>query len=375
MSSDVFLYSPPVSLGIGFAGNSIRNSLGQIDGIRLNDALININGSNVDPYEFSIWSSAVEHNDWKSHPLLRNSFPPPIKVSQRNGLLINNGVPDFFLLAARHSVGYTYWDNNYLNQQFSRSRLDRQDEIWVPSGYGYDFISSIVGGNRVRRSFLPFNSSIFTPYSRDNTDGVFTFLHIGYPVIKSNYMAVVRAFRKLFKGLSNYKLILKSYGLAKYDDNSKYPNAIDMMEDHSLYSDPQIQVVNKYLDDVEINSLYDLADCVVHPSFGEGWGLTPFNAIGKGVPTICIDKTGCAEYSHCSLPLPARLATDHNLDKFAGLPMASIADDDLCDRMKWATDNYKTIVEVTRIGSEYVRTHFSEENFKNHISSLVHNII
>ena len=52
----------------------------------------------------------------------------------------------------------------------------------------------------------------------------------------------------------------------------------------------------------QVNGLYDLCDVLVYPSWGEGFGFIPLQAMASGIPTIC--TAGWADYKkYITMPL------------------------------------------------------------------------
>jgi glycosyltransferase involved in cell wall biosynthesis len=111
---------------------------------------------------------------------------------------------------------------------------------------------------------------------------------------------------------------------------------------------PQIKVVDLDLPIKQLAELYDSVDCVVYPTSGEGWGMLPFQAIAKGIPTICTNATACTEYANLSVPLDFEWGTK----KISGIyqdtgTWAEPNFDDLCDKMLYVYNNYQEVSDYT----------------------------
>ena len=62
-----------------------------------------------------------------------------------------------------------------------------------------------------------------------------------------------------------------------------------------------IFVITDVLNDEELVNLYQSHDVLVYPSYGEGFGFIPLQALATGMPTIC--TSGWAHYENYLGPL------------------------------------------------------------------------
>jgi glycosyltransferase involved in cell wall biosynthesis len=63
-----------------------------------------------------------------------------------------------------------------------------------------------------------------------------------------------------------------------------------------LHEYPKISVIKGRIPHEELKELYQSADCFVFPTRGEGFGLTPLEALATGMPAIVPNHTGISEY-------------------------------------------------------------------------------
>lgn len=95
--------------------------------------------------------------------------------------------------------------------------------------------------------------------------------------------------------------------------------------------------------DDEIASLYRTADLLVHPSWFEGFGLPPLEAMACGTPTVITDSGGVLEYArdgeNCLLT-PAR-----DPEALAAAIRTLMGDEPL--RLRFRTNGLKTAAEFT----------------------------
>jgi hypothetical protein len=96
---------------------------------------------------------------------------------------------------------------------------------------------------------------------------------------------VVDAFVKLFADNPKYQLTIKAH-------NSNTTRIYNNIIDKEIIGLPQniynnINIITKEYDDNELLRLYNDHDVLVYPSYGEGFGFIPLQALANGMPTIC----------------------------------------------------------------------------------------
>lgn len=269
-------------------------------------------------------------------------------------VLINNQLPLHFLKPVDYrgaNVGFCYWETNRLPDQFV-SELNQMDEVWTTSRWARDvFIDSGVDVPVIDFN-LGVNTDIYELQEKA-PEGKFVFMSIGGPSTRKNSQMVVDAFLSLYEGNSDYHLIVKSSG----------PSDARLIRDGhnfgAVSNHPQIDVVDYELSEQDLSAMYDRAHCVVYPTSGEGWGMMPFQAIAKGIPTICTDATACTEFAHMSVPLDYEWGTDNMTGIYDGCGTWAIPDfDDLCDKMVYVAKNHKEVKNFTMQGAWFIRNNY-----------------
>ena len=71
---------------------------------------------------------------------------------------------------------------------------------------------------------------------------------------------------------------------------------------------PGIVPIHNHVPHDELMALYEMANCYLAPSRGEGFGFQPLQAISQGCPTILTDAHGQAQFAHLGIGLPASLS-------------------------------------------------------------------
>ncbi len=112
------------------------------------------------------------------------------------------------------------------------------------------------------------------------------------------------AYAAAFDGQSDVTLVLKTFpnphnqvGELLQQLRSRHPNP------------PDVRWIDRDLDDRELQGLYNLADCYVHPARGEGFGLPVAEAMSAGVPVISVAHSGLADFvsGETAVTIPFRL--------------------------------------------------------------------
>ena len=269
-------------------------------------------------------------------------------------ILINNCLPCDYSYDGDYIVGFTYWETTRLPADWVVS-MNKCNEVWTTSSWAKQcFIDS-----GVKVPIYAFNLGVdvhtFYPKKINNNDA-FTFLHIGSPSTRKNTQLVVDAFFKLFKGNDYYRLILKSNG------PPDARNIIDGVNHGSFYNTRQVQIIDYYLKESELANLINSTDCFVYPTRGEGWGMSPFQTIACGVPTICTNETACTEFAHLSVPLEASMTTSNQPGIYDSGEWADPKIDDLCDKMMYVVNNYDEVLNKAMDSSIFLRDNYSWES-------------
>jgi len=255
-----------------------------------------------------------------------------------NEIVINHSVPETFVKSMRYSVGFTFWETNRLPDDWVRN-CNEMDEIWTCSVAMQEvFINSGIK-KPVHEFKLGVDPDLYKPVKR-KPHNQFTFLSVGSPATRKNSQLSLDAFIKVFGNNDNYRLIYKSNGPP--DARIKTGDAIGPIQH------PRITVIDDELSHADFAKIYDLADCVLFPTSGEGWGNLPFQGIAKGIPTICTNILACTEFANMSVPLDFDWDSSTTFGQYVGAgEWAKPNFNDLCDKMKYVADNYEAVSDKT----------------------------
>lgn len=126
----------------------------------------------------------------------------------------------------------------------------------------------------------------------------FTFLMSAGITHRKNPMAAARAFVKAFPYERDVQLVFKTRGSNTAAGFRSWQ--------HELPRDPRIIIVCEESTPEQMVKWMQGAEAFVFPSRGEGFGLTPLQAMATGLPVIVSDNSGMSEYANpeYNIPIP-----------------------------------------------------------------------
>jgi glycosyltransferase involved in cell wall biosynthesis len=197
----------------------------------------------------------------------------------------------------QYKIGYTPWESTKLLKGWDEG-IEKLDELWTTSPWCAKIFKEhtdkpvFVFEHGVLDTWLPVKRSI-------DESRPFRFLHIGEPAFRKDAQMVVDAFIALYGNNPNYELVLKCSRMNTTRIFDK--NTCEVKGTPETYY-RNIKVIEGFLSVEQMNGLYDLCDAFVYPSWGEGFGFNPLQAMAKGIPTICTE--GWATYGeYITMPL------------------------------------------------------------------------
>jgi len=203
--------------------------------------------------------------------------------------------PQYSWFENQYKIGYTPWESTEFHADWYPG-LQQCDEIWTTSQWNKKIFEAKL--DKEVFVYLHGIDHAFYPMKRRwDRSQPFTFLHIGEPFDRKDGQLVVDTFARLYGNDPRYRLIMKCTGSHKLQTLGLPPdikyNNITIMTD----------VVSRE----QLIDLYSSVQCFVYPSWGEGFGFNPLQAMAMGIPTIC--TSGWAEYANrITLPLESEIA-------------------------------------------------------------------
>ncbi len=202
---------------------------------------------------------------------------------------------NFKLHKDQYQISYTPWESTKVPDSWKLKML-ACDEIWTTS----DWCANVFEDNGLKNvKVYPHGiSDIWKPVKRRSSN-VIKFLHIGEPAPRKAGQMVVDAFTQLYGNNPAYSLTIKAY---KDNTTRIYNNYIDKQIiglPNTIYNN--INIITEELSESQLLQLYHDHDVLVYPSYGEGFGFIPLQALATGMPTIC--TSGWAHYENFLGPL------------------------------------------------------------------------
>jgi glycosyltransferase involved in cell wall biosynthesis len=182
-----------------------------------------------------------------------------------------------------YKIGYSAWESSEMSQKFKQN-IDKCDELWGTSFWISDIYKKLFPTKNIF-TYQHGISESWKPKLRKNNREPFTFLHIGEPFSRKDAQIVVDSFVELFGHDPRYRLVLKCHKINT--TRVKHPRGYDLSP-AALYDN--IVEISGTLSEEQMIGLYDQSDVFVYPSWGEGFGFQPLQALAMGMPVICVDE-------------------------------------------------------------------------------------
>lgn len=260
--------------------------------------------------------------------------------NQNIGLLYHSPY-SIMRMETRFRILFTMFESSKIPEDWIEI-LKLADMVIVPSKW----CSGVFAQSGIKTRVVPlgYNDKIFR-YIPRSIRKPFTFLHYDAFNARKGHFEVFNAFNKAFEGNNDVKMIFKTTR-----------DAVSVPISPSAY--PNIEVIYGDVPQSELRDIMERSDAFVFPSRGEGFGLTPLEAMATGLPTIVPNAHGITEYfddrymievkvGGTSAPLYRRL-TDVGT-------MIKVDEDDLAKKMKWIVDNPVEAMEMGKKASDYVQ--------------------
>jgi glycosyltransferase involved in cell wall biosynthesis len=207
-----------------------------------------------------------------------------------------------------YKIGYTPWESTRFPASWTTEMFESADEVWTTSPWCKTVFEK--NGLRNVRVYQHGVDAFAWRRSWRRPGRKIKFLHVGEPAPRKGGQLVFDTFSEVFGDRDDVHLTIKSHdqhniggidnfcidreGYLRINPTAKLPENVTLITDE--------------YDNDALVKLYHDHDVLVYPSFGEGFGLIPLQAMVSGLPVIC--PPGWAPYADLlagSLSLPARL--------------------------------------------------------------------
>lgn len=187
--------------------------------------------------------------------------------------------PNHLMFSGMYNILYSAHESSEISDYWARS-LSKGDEVWAPSTW-----TANVFKEKLQRDVHVYPHGVsgkFVPAKRRLNEGKFFFLHAGEPYVRKGGQVAVEAFLEEFAGNDDVIFIIKSYPqghtILVEDETGK------LVEPEKAYRN--VKTIKQSLNFSDYLKLLHNTHCFVYPSWGEGFGMMPLEAMASGLPTI-----------------------------------------------------------------------------------------
>lgn len=237
-----------------------------------------------------------------------------------------------------YKIGYTAWESTDMNSTFKENML-QLDELWATSPWVENVYKELYPNKPTfvyRHGIHP----SWKPRLRKEAGKPFTFLHHGEPYSRKDGQLVVDCFLELFNGNPDYRLVMKctKINTTRVHHKDGWTSSPSALHDN-------IVEISGMLTPEQMVGLYDQCDVFVYPSWGEGFGLQPLQALAIGMPVISThDWADYADY--ITWKTNSRWTVSPWQDKHQGYMMKP-EKQQLKKQMQEAVNNYNDVLQET----------------------------
>lgn len=176
-------------------------------------------------------------------------------------------------------VLYTMFESTTIPTSWVK-HLEKADKVFVPS----KFCQKAFKTKGIDTEVIPlgYNHEVYKFIERPEHK-VFTFLHYNAFNMRKGFDLVFKAFTEEFGDNPNVKMVFKTI-----HTRPPFPILPNQY--------PNIEVIKEEYSNAQMLNLLKDADAFVFPSRGEGFGLTPLEALATGLPVLIPNSSGMTEY-------------------------------------------------------------------------------
>lgn len=270
----------------------------------------------------------------------------------------------------QYQIGYTPWESTKIREEW-KDGMNMCDEIWATS----DWCADVYKSNGIEKPISVYPHGIeeaWKPLKRIKKEGhPLRFLHIGEPSPRKDGQLVVDTFIKLFGNNPDYLLTIKAH---LNHTIRIYNNRKELVHPNTIYNN--IKIITEEYSVSQLVDLHHTHHVLVYPTWGEGFGFIPLQALATGMPVISTyDWAHYKDYLG-PLKLKSRLTDTsvENVPKAVGdAHLGQFYKPDanhLEDQMVEAAINYKAysgyyFAQSTRIHEEYNWKQLTNNAFKH----------
>lgn len=231
-----------------------------------------------------------------------------------------------------YRIGYHPWESTQLlppgkmtNHKNWAEAMNQCDEIWTPSPLIADWYARYMGITVPIYVYEHGVDPIWKP-TRRKVEDKFKFLHVGAQATRKGGIETMKALRKAFPNNKDIELNLKI-----------------ISQGWKIGRLPRINVYNGPMPLTDLINMFHDNHVYVYPSYGEGFGLTPLQAMATGMPTITVPAWApYAQFLDKNLLISSKMIKSPWPQLHPGNVLQPSMDD-LVDAMRYAYENYEAV--------------------------------
>jgi len=224
-----------------------------------------------------------------------------------------------------YRIGYHPWESTKLKPGWVKI-MNECDEIWTPSPLIADWYRADGITVPVHVYEHGVDAKRWYPKKR-KVENKMRFLHVGLEAARKGGSETMRAFRTAFPNNDDVELTMKT-----------------IQDGWNIDQIGRAKILNKKMSLTALVDLFHAHHVFVYPSYGEGFGLNPLQAMATGMPVITVPAW--APYKDFldpnlmvdSLLVKTQWSRGHHPGK-----MFKPKFDDIVDRMRYAYENYDEV--------------------------------
>lgn len=214
------------------------------------------------------------------------------------------------------------------------------DELWTPS----DLIAGWFKKAGVTVPIFIYEHGvdpIWTKQPRTYTDTL-KILSVGTEAARRSLSGVMNAFKKAFQGYDDVELVLKTQNAGwKIDRIGK------------------MRIINRTLPRPELVKLHHDSHVFFDMSMGEGWGMSPHQALATGMPTIILpDWAPYRDFLDPRLTLEGELKSSPWHSTIHPGKMYRVSQDSAIDRLRFVYDHYDSCHTFAQENAEPIQQRY-----------------
>lgn len=193
-------------------------------------------------------------------------------------VLLSFTMPPYYSINKdQYTIGYTPWESTELPASWLKY-MNQCDEVWATS----EWVRGVYEDAGVKRPLRVYEHGLdprWAPMERKVEDKIH-FLHVGEPALRKGGQFAVDAFRAAFGDRDDVHLTVKCYfdNFLRTWGESEFERLGEQFKN--------VTIINENVRFSELLEIYRKAHCLVYPSYGEGFGFLPLQALGTGMPVI-----------------------------------------------------------------------------------------